>query len=118
MSMKTSAIVSHAGKTVRIAIPGDTIKYDIDFANQGFGVAKNVVIVYAIPKGTTFISGTARCSSYNVKLSYFDEKKKGWVEKVANEENISKVRFTVLEDVSPVAKDKNDTASLKVLVNY
>jgi uncharacterized repeat protein (TIGR01451 family) len=118
MQMKASAIVTHMGKTVRIAAPGDTIKYSIEFGNKGFGVAKNVVIVYAIPKGTTFISGTANCPSHKVKVSYFDEKAGSWVDRIKAEENISKVRFTVLEDVYPKAQEKNDIASLKVMVNY
>jgi len=118
MFMKTSAIVTHMGRAVRIATPGDVINYNIDFANHGYGVAKNVVIVYAIPKGTTFISGTARCPKYTVKISYFDEKAGKWVDKVTREENISRVRFNVMQDVFPVAKDLKDSASLKVMVNY
>lgn len=118
MKMNTSATVYHMGRVVRIASPGDEIKYNIDFSNFGFGIAKDVVIVYAIPKGTTFISGTARCPKYNVNISYFDEKTGKWVSKVTREEDISRVRFSVLEDVLPVAKNTNDTASLKVLVNY
>jgi len=76
--------------------------------------------VYAIPKGTTFISGTARCPKYKITIAYFDEKSKKWVSRMSREENVSKVRFTLLEDVHPVEKnkDKNDTASLKVMVNY
>jgi len=118
MSMKTSATVTHMGKQVRIATPGDVIKYNIDFANNGYGVARNVEIIYAIPKGTTFISGTARCPKYSVKISYFDEKAGKWVDKISKEENVSRIRFTVLQDVFPVAKDLNDSASLKVMVNY
>jgi uncharacterized repeat protein (TIGR01451 family) len=118
MQMKTSAAVYHMGKQVRIATPGDVINYNIEFVNKGFGVAKNVIIVYAIPKGTTFISGTAKCPKYNVKVAYFDEKINNCVEKVAMEENVSKIRFSVLDDVRPVAKDINDIASLKVMVNY
>jgi uncharacterized repeat protein (TIGR01451 family) len=118
MLMKTSAAVYHMGKQVRIATPGDVINYNIEFVNKGFGVAKNVIIVYAIPKGTTFITGTAKCPKYNVKVAYFDEKIGNWVEKVAMEENVSKIRFSVLDDVQPVAKDINDIASLKVMVNY
>lgn len=118
MQMKTSAVVTHLGKPVRIAAPGDVIKYNIDFANRGFGSARNVVIVYAIPKGTTFISGTAKCPKFKARISYFDEKAGNWVDRVGREENVSRVRFTVTEDISPVAKDLNDTASLKVMVNY
>lgn len=119
MKMNTSATVTHMGKTVRIATPGDIIKYSIGFTNQGFGIAKNVVVVYAIPKGTTFISGTARCPKYKAAVSYFDEKAGKWVSKVSREENISKVRFTVLEDVLPAAaQEEKETASLKVMVNY
>ena len=118
MQMKTSATVSHMNKPARIASPGDVIKYSIDFANMGFGVAKNVVIVYAIPKGTTLISGTALCQKYKVKIAFYDEKAGKWLDQVGQEENISKVSFTVLDDVYPISKDKNDTASLKVMVNY
>jgi uncharacterized repeat protein (TIGR01451 family) len=120
MSMSTSATVTHMGKVARIATPGDIIKYDIDFANRGYGTAKNIVIIYAIPKGTTFISGTAKCPRYKVNLEYFDSVADAWTSKVAKEENVSKVRFSVLEDVYPVVREKdvNDTASLKVMVNY
>jgi uncharacterized repeat protein (TIGR01451 family) len=120
MSMSTSATVTHMGKVARIATPGDTIKYDIDFANRGFGIAKNIVIIYAIPKGTTFIAGTAKCPKYKVALEYFDNTLNKWVGQVLKEENISKVRFSVMDDVYPVVREKdvNDTASLKVMVNY
>lgn len=118
MNMKTSASVTHMGKVVRIATPGDMIKYNIDFANNGYGVAKNVVIVYAIPKGTTFVSGTAQCPKYKTSISYFDEKAGKWVDKFKNEEDISKVKFAVLDDVYPITKDKSDSATLKVIVNY
>jgi uncharacterized repeat protein (TIGR01451 family) len=118
MQMTASAKVSHMGKTVRIAAPGDIINYSIDFANRGFGIAKNVVIVYAIPKGTTFISGTAKCPQYKVNISYFDTVSGQWIKTVKNEENVSKVRFEVLEDVAPVANGQSDYAMLKVLVNY
>lgn len=119
MKMNASATVTHMGKVVKIATAGDEIKYSIGFANHGFGIAKNVVVVYAIPKGTTFISGTARCPKYRVKLSYFDEKAGKWVDKVGREENVSKVRFAVLEDVPPVSSaEEKETASLKVMVNY
>lgn len=118
MKMNTSAVVYHMGRVVRIAAPGDEIKYNIEFTNYGFGIAKDVVIVYAIPKGTTFISGTARCPKYKVSISYFDEKAGKWISKVSREEDVSKVKFSVLEDVPPIAKDINDIASLKVMVNY
>lgn len=120
MSMSTSATVTHMGKVARIATPGDTIKYNIDFANRGFGVAKNIVIIYAIPKGTTVIAGTAKCPKYKVNVEYFDNEANRWVSQVLKEENISKIRFSVLDDVYPVAREKdvNDTASLKVMVNY
>jgi len=118
MQMVASAKVTHMGKTVKIASPGDIINYSIDFANRGFGIAKNVVIVYAIPKGTTFITGTAKCPTYKVNITYFDEKAGKWLSKIENEVNVSKVRFEVLEDVSPVAKGKSNYAMLKVLVNY
>ena len=120
MEMSTSALVTHMGRTVRIATPGDVIKYNIDFANNGFGSAKNVVIVYAIPRGTTFISGTAVSTKLKARISYFDKSLGKWVDKVKNEENISRVRFSVLEDVKPVSKTKdlNGVASLKVMVNY
>ena len=118
MQMSTSATVMHAGKVVRIAAPGDTIKYDIDFANYGFGKAKNVSIVYGIPKGTTFIAGTSRVLKHKVAISYFDEKAGTWVDKVGKQEDVSKVKFTLVEDVHPVASKSDDTATLKVLVNY
>jgi uncharacterized repeat protein (TIGR01451 family) len=118
MFMNTSATVTHAGKVARIAAPGDVIKYDIDFANYGFGTAKNVSIVYGIPKGTTFIAGTGKCLKHKVSITYFDEKAGKWVDKVGAEGNISRVKFTLNEDVFPVAGKKDDTATLKVLVNY
>jgi uncharacterized repeat protein (TIGR01451 family) len=118
MLMNTAAVVSHMGKPTRIATPGDIIKYDIGFANRGFGVAKNVVIVYAIPKGTTFISGTAKCPKYKVRITYYDESAGTWMNDVAKEETISKVKYTLLEDILPVSKDTKDAVTLKVMVNY
>ncbi len=118
MQMKATATVSHMNRPARIASPGDVIKYSIDFANLGYGVAKNVVIVYAIPKGTTLIPGTVLCQKYKVKIAYYDQKADKWLDQVNHEENISKVSFKVLDDVFPVSNNKNDTASLKVMVNY
>jgi len=117
MYMNTSATVIHVGKVTKIAAPGDTIKYDIDFVNRGFGVAKNVAIIYSIPKGTTFIAGTTKCVKHKAAISYYDEKAAKWLDKVGKQENISKVRFVLLEDIHPVAADKDDTATLKVTVN-
>ncbi|MFC1559721.1 hypothetical protein ACFLZ2_01035 [Candidatus Margulisiibacteriota bacterium] len=118
MQMKTSAVVTHMGRPVRIAVPGDVIKYNIDFSNKGFGIAKEVVIVYAIPKGTTFISGTAKLAKHKVNVSYFDTASGKWVKSFENEEDISKVRFSLLEYLPPVEKGKSGIASLKVMVNY
>jgi uncharacterized repeat protein (TIGR01451 family) len=118
MKMNTSATVTHMGKIVRIATPGDVIKYEIQFANHGYGMAKNVTIVYAIPKGTTFIPGTARTTTHKATISYFDKKLGKWLDKIVKEEDVSRIRFTVQEEVKPASTNKGGIASLKVMVNY
>jgi len=118
MKMTTSAVVTHMGRQVNIAVPGDVIKYDVDFVNRGFGIAREVIIVHAIPRGTTFIAGTAKCPKYGVKITYFDKETGNWVDTVSKEQNVSKVRFTLLETVPPSEKDSSGIASLKVMVNY
>lgn len=119
MVMDESIKIMHEGEVVSVAMPGDAITYIIDYANNGYGVAKDVSIVHAIPKGTTILAGTAKANSIvNVKISYFDIKKNAWVDKIDEEGNISKIKFDVLDNIVPVAKGKNGTVSFKVSVNY
>jgi len=119
MVMEESAEILHEGQLVKLAMPGDAITYIIDYANTGYGIAKDVSIVHAIPKGTTLLSGTAKSETKaNVNISYFDEKKADWVEEIKNEEDISKIMFEILDDIPPIAKGKNGTVSFKVSVKY
>ena len=54
----------------------------------------------------------------NKLQEFFDKKADKWGSTVKKEEDISRIRFSVSEDVLPITKGKNGTASLKVLVNY
>ena len=82
MVMDEAIKILHEGEVVDVAMPGDAITYIIDYANNGYGIAKDVSIVHAIPKGTTILAGTAKANSIvKVKISYFDKKKDAWVDK-------------------------------------
>jgi len=119
MVMEETIEILHEGEVVDVAMPGDAITYIIDYSNKGFGAAKEVSIVHAIPKGTTFLPGTAVINSkVNAEITYFDKNKEVWAKDVKGEENISKIKFEILDDIPPVSTGKNGTASFKVSVDY
>ncbi|WP_395692181.1 DUF11 domain-containing protein [Nocardioides sp.] len=48
---------------VSIVAPGDKVTYTLRATNAGPGVARDVVVTDVLPKGTTYVSGSAGCSA-------------------------------------------------------
>jgi uncharacterized repeat protein (TIGR01451 family) len=130
MQMNVKALVTHAGETpvsqksirtgklVTFAVPGDIITYKIALSNQGASSASNVNIEYAIPDGT-IITGIPKVEEGpKVIVSYYDIEQKMWVKEVTEEQNVSKVRFTVVGDIPPAKSADEDSGilSFKVLI--
>lgn len=128
MSINTSATVTtlrdkpletrsiRTGRAVTFAAPGDIITYRISYTNLGFSSARNVRIDYDIPEGT-IIAGVPKISKgVPVKIIYFDRAQKKWLAQIDKEENVSRVRFTLLEDVLPVSNKVSGLIDLNVLI--
>jgi uncharacterized repeat protein (TIGR01451 family) len=115
--IKESTVISHMGKTVKTAVPGDSIEYVIDYTNVGYGYATGVSIQHSVPKGTTYLASSAKAKKGpKVSLLYLDRKTNKWVDKYDAVENVSKVKFVINENVPAMAKGPNGTVSLKVVV--
>lgn len=130
MQMNVKALVTHAGekpvskqsiktgKYVTFAVPGDIITYNIYVANQGASSATNVNIEYAIPQGTILTGIPKVVQGPKAIVSYYDTKKEMWVKEVVEEEDVSKVRFTVVGNIPPAKslEDISGILSFKVLI--
>jgi uncharacterized repeat protein (TIGR01451 family) len=107
------------GKPVTFATTGDMVIYQISYANQGFSSAKDITINYAIPEGTV-ITGVPRViKGARAEVSYYDRSKKAWLDKINREEDVQKVRFSIMDAVSPVAgkKEISGIIVLNVIIN-
>lgn len=110
-SIKTGGIVTFAS-------PGDRIIYRLSCSNKGFGSAKNVVINYAIPDGTVYSGWVLRKGIAPKEVSFYDKSVNQWVLKVTKPENITKIKFSINEDLKPVKKitDANEVIDLNVVI--
>jgi uncharacterized repeat protein (TIGR01451 family) len=107
------------GKPVTFATTGDMVIYQISYSNQGYSSAKEVKIDYAIPEGTV-ITGVPRViKGARAEVSYYDRSKKAWLDKINREEDVQKVRFSIMDAVSPVAgkKEISGIIILNVIIN-
>ncbi len=115
--MTEKPVITHVGKIVKSALPGDSIEYVIDYTNNGFGPAKNVSIRHSVPKGTTMIPGSASVSKgMSASILYWDKKAGKWVDKIENEANISELRFVFAGMMNAVSKSPSGVVSFKVVV--
>jgi uncharacterized repeat protein (TIGR01451 family) len=117
--MSEKAVITHNGKTVKSASPGDSIAYIIEYTNKGYGPAKDVAILHSVPKGTTILSGSAVVKKGpKTSMLYFNKKDNKWVDTITDESNISKVKFVVADQIPAVGKGSNGVLSFKVVVGF
>ena len=108
--------------------PGDVLEYELEYKNDGDEAASNAVIEDPIPKGTTFLAGSAEGESAEVtfssdggktyalpvKLTYEVRLPSGALERrVATPAEYTNIRWTVKQ----VLPGKSGKVSFKVHVN-
>lgn len=106
------------GEMKTFAAPGDIITYTISYINIGYSSAKNVKINYDIPDGTVIAGNPRIKQGPAAQVSYFDKIKKKWVAEIEREENISRVRFLIPNNLPPLEANKkvNGIIDLNVLI--
>jgi uncharacterized repeat protein (TIGR01451 family) len=111
-------VITHMGKIASKASPGDSIEYITDYTNKGTAAAKNVSIVFVIPKGTTYMPRSVSVKKGPVpsKILFMDKSKNAWVEKYSVVENIASVKC-IVDTVVPTTKGPSGIISIKVIVN-
>jgi uncharacterized repeat protein (TIGR01451 family) len=63
-AVKTATLVP-----IQTASPGDVVQYTLTYANKGDEVARDAVIDDPVPKGTTFVAGSATTEGAEVVYS-------------------------------------------------
>ncbi|MFH1683415.1 MAG: hypothetical protein ABIA67_00885 [Candidatus Margulisiibacteriota bacterium] len=104
------------GEIVSAVVPGDIITYIIKVGNNGYGKATSVLITFPVPVGTKLMPNSMSAGKFNAKYSYFDERQGKWLSEVNNAENISKVRFQILDQIDPLVNGYNGQLSFKVII--
>jgi uncharacterized repeat protein (TIGR01451 family) len=116
--------VSHDWDGGDTAVPGATITYQLDFSNQGYTSAHNVVFEDFIPDNTTYKYHTSGCS-LPVKVYFWvtnlNDGAGGWTDKEPkNTVLVKKIKWVLTGPLSPVVKlnEVSGTIRYSVLVNY
>ncbi|MFH1347626.1 MAG: hypothetical protein ABIH22_02945 [Candidatus Margulisiibacteriota bacterium] len=104
------------GKLVSAVVPGDIITYIIKIGNNGYGKAMNALITFPVPEGTKLVPNSMNSGKFKANYSYFDKRLGKWGSQLNDVENISKVRFQILDQIDPLANGYNGQLSFKVII--
>jgi uncharacterized repeat protein (TIGR01451 family) len=106
-----------SGKLVTFASQGDMITYAISYVNRGCSTAKNASINFDIPNGTLIAGAPTVKNGSKIYTYYYDKISGKWLNKVIDENRISKVRMMISDPIPPTNEDKvSGSVNLKVII--
>ncbi len=116
--------ISHDWDDGDTPVPGATIAYKIDFANEGYTDAHNIVFEDYIPENTTYVYHSSDCSvpaTLYFWVTSLNDGAGGWTDKEPKKTTtVTRVKWVLKNPVSPVKTlgGLSGTVRYSVLINY